>query len=69
MMLDEAWAVLKKLSPREQELLAEAVLDYVARRPNFGLTDGQVAIVEARLREMDPKTVTVGELRARLLGS
>lgn len=67
--IDEAWAVLKNLSPREQELAAEAILDFAANASEFALTDEQVAEVNRRLQEADPKTVDSAELRARLLGS
>jgi hypothetical protein len=65
--IDEAWAVLKKLSPREQELAAEAILDFAANASEFVLTDEQVAEVNRRLQETDPKTIDPAELRARLL--
>lgn len=67
--IDEAWAVLKKLSPREQELAAEAILDFAANASEFALTDEQVAEVNRRLQETDPKTIDPAELRERLLGS
>ncbi len=67
--IDDAWAALKKLSPNEQDLAAEAILDYADRAQDFGLSDEQVAEVKSRMRETDPKTITVGELRSRILGS
>jgi hypothetical protein len=67
--IDDAWAALKKLSPDEQDLAAEAILDYADRTQDFGLSDEQVAEVKSRMQEADPKTITVGELRSRILGS
>jgi putative addiction module component (TIGR02574 family) len=64
--IEDAWAVLKTLSPREQELAAEAILDYVAGANGLELSAQQAAEVERRLRDHAAKTVTPVELRSRL---
>jgi putative addiction module component (TIGR02574 family) len=64
--IEEAWAVLKTLSPREQELAAEAILDYAAGASGLQLSSEQAAEVERRLRDSDGKAVTAAELRSRL---
>jgi putative addiction module component (TIGR02574 family) len=66
--IEDAWAVLQKLSPREQELAAEAILDYAAGASRLELSSKQAAEVERRLRDPDAKTVTPAELPSRLHG-
>ena len=67
--IDDAWAVLKKLSPHEQEVAAEAILDYAARDDGIHLSDEQVAEVRRRLSDTSEATLTPSELRARLTES
>jgi putative addiction module component (TIGR02574 family) len=64
--IEDAWAVLKTLSPREQELAAEAILDFASGASGLELSSEQAAEVERRLRDADAKAVTAAELRARL---
>ena len=64
--IDDAWAVLKTLSPREQELAAEAILDYAAGANGLELSTDQAAEVQRRIDDQDAKAMTTAELRARL---
>jgi putative addiction module component (TIGR02574 family) len=63
--IDEAWQVLKKLPPKDQERMAEVILGYYASQTSdLHLTDEQVAEVEARMRDRDAPTLTIEEVRA-----
>jgi hypothetical protein len=62
--LDTAWAVLKTLSPREQDIAADAILDYASVAP--GLSDVQAEEIERRLRDEGESTLTPAELRSRI---
>lgn len=64
--IDNAWAALKSLSLREQEIAAEAILDYasVANAPE--LSDEQAREVERRLCDSEESTISPAELRSRL---
>lgn len=64
--IDNAWAVLKTLSPREQETAADAILDYASAADGPGLTDEQAREVELRLGEAGANTITAAELRSRI---
>ena len=64
--IEDAWAVLKTLSPREQELAAEAILDFASGASGLELSSERAAEVDRRLRDADAKAVTAAELRARL---
>jgi putative addiction module component (TIGR02574 family) len=65
--IDEAWAALRKLPVREQERLAEAILDFAAGSGDtYVLTDEQAAEVERRLADPNPKYLSMPEARARL---
>jgi len=64
--IEHAWAVLKKLTAREQEIAADAILDYAASRGEPELSDEQAREVERRLADPHPRTVTITELRARV---
>lgn len=64
--IEDAWAVLQKLSPREQELAAEAILDYAAGASGLEFSSEQAAEVERRLRDARAKSVTALELRSGL---
>ena len=65
--IDDAWTVLKKLSPREQEIAADAILDYAAQDTGLHLSDEQAAEVRRRLEDTHAATMTVAELRSRLM--
>jgi hypothetical protein len=67
--IEDAWAVLKTLTPREQELAAEAILDYAAGASGFALSANQAAEVEWRLRDTDAKSMAATELRLRVRGA
>ena len=64
--IDQAWTELLKLPEAEQEVAADAILDYASGGHGISLSDEQVAEVERRLAEPDPKTLTITEFRARL---
>ena len=64
--VEQAWAELLKLPEDEQEVAADAILDYASGSRGIALTDEQVAEVRRRLAEPDPKTLTITEFRARL---
>jgi putative addiction module component (TIGR02574 family) len=64
--IEQAWAELMKLPDEEQDVAAEAILDYASGARGITLSDEQVAEVERRLAEPDPKTLTISEFRARL---
>lgn len=61
-----AWSVLQSLPPREQDVAAEAILDYAAALAAPGLSDVQAQEIERRLRDTDESTLTPAELRARI---
>jgi TRAP-type C4-dicarboxylate transport system substrate-binding protein len=67
--LNDALAVLRKLSPEEQELAAEAILDYAERNSDLRLTDEQAEDVRRRLRDEGEETLTPAEARRMILGS
>ena len=62
----QAWAELQKLPADEQDVAADAILDYAAGHRGVELSDEQVAEVERRLAEPNPKALTITEFRARL---
>jgi hypothetical protein len=64
--IEQAWAELLKLPEDEQEVAADAILDYASGSCGIALTDEQVAEVTRRMAEPNPKTVTITEFRARL---
>jgi len=55
-----------KLPDEEQEVAADAILDYAARGRGISLSDEQVAEVQRRLAEPNPKALTITKFRARL---
>lgn len=61
--IDEAWTALKKLPPKEQERLAEAILDLAAHADDLQLDDEQVAEIDRRVRDTDAKTLSLDEFR------
>jgi putative addiction module component (TIGR02574 family) len=64
--IDNAWAVLKQLPPREQEYAADAILDYAAAADGPTLSDAQAQEVERRLADPEAETITAAELRSRI---
>ena len=66
--LEAAMAELEKLPPGEQEVAAQAILDFAARGGRAELTEAQAAEVRRRMAEPEPKFLTLAEVRARLLG-
>ena len=64
--IEQAWTELLKLPEDEQEVAAEAILDYASGNRGIALSDEQVAEVNRRLAETNPKTLTTTEFRARL---
>jgi putative addiction module component (TIGR02574 family) len=64
--VEQALAELMKLPEEEQEVAADAILDYAAGGRGLELSDEQVAEVERRLAEADPQVLTISEVRARL---
>jgi len=67
--IDDAWVALKRLSPHEQEIAADAILDYAAQDTALHLSDEQEDEVRRRLEDTQAATVTPAELRRRLMGS
>jgi len=63
----EAIAELVKLPIAEQELAAEAILDFAHRGGRSELSEEQAEEVRRRLAEPNPKFLTLVEVRARLL--
>ena len=64
--IEQAWTELLKLPQDEQEVAADAILDYASGGRGISLSDEQVAEVNRRLAEPNPKTLTITEFRARL---
>ena len=64
--MDQALAELSKLPVPEQELVAEAILNFVARDRRLTLTDEQAAEVRRRLSEAEPITLGLATVRDRL---
>ena len=64
--IEQAWAELMKLPGEEQEVAADAILDYASGARGVELSDDQVAEVQRRLADPNPKTLTITEFRARL---
>ncbi|MEI9929736.1 MAG: hypothetical protein WDM89_04005 [Rhizomicrobium sp.] len=67
--INDALAVLRKLSSEEQELAADAILDYAARNSDLRLTDEQAQDVRRRLSDESEETLTPAEARRMILGS
>jgi len=64
--IDNAFAVLKTLSARQQDIAADAILDYAAAGDGPVLSDGQAREIERRLENDGGKTLTPTELRLRI---
>jgi hypothetical protein len=67
--VQEALAELEKLPENEQEVVAEAILDFAARGGRVELSEDQANEVRRRLADPNPKFLTLAEARARLLGA
>jgi hypothetical protein len=65
--IKEAIAELEKLPAEEQELAAEAILDFAERHKTRELSEEQAAEVRRRQAERDPKFLPLAEARGRLL--
>jgi hypothetical protein len=64
--IDTAWAALQMLSPREQEIAADAILDYAAAADGTELSAEQAREVARRLQDAGAATITPAELRSRI---
>ena len=64
--IKKAMAELEKLSPDDQDLAADALMDFAQRGRQPQLTADQVKDVEARLADPKPTFITLAEARARL---
>ena len=64
--IERAWTELLKLPQEEQDVAADAILDYTSGGRGVSLSDDQVAEVNRRLAEPSPKTLTITQFRARL---
>lgn len=62
--IDNAWAILQRLTPREQDIAADAILDYAAAGPQ--LSDEAARVVEQRLADPGAATLSPAELRSRI---
>lgn len=60
-----AWSALMRLTEGQQELAAEAILDFAQNGVGPALTAEHIAEVERRLADPEPKFLTLGEVRAR----
>ena len=67
-LLDQALERLRELPEIDQDLAAVELMNFVNQfdMPRIQLSDEQVAEVERRLAKKDPKTLTMGQLDARL---
>jgi hypothetical protein len=63
--VQEALAELEKLPENEQEVAAEAILDFAARGGRVEFSEDQANEVRRRLAEPNPKFLTLAEARAR----
>ena len=64
--IEKAWAELMKLPDGEQDVAAEAILDYTSGAHRIELSNEQATEVEWRLGEGEPASLTIAEFRARL---
>ena len=67
--VSEAIRELSQLSAAEQELAADAILDFAHRSGRPALTDEQADEVRRRLADPVPKFITLAEARARLIAT
>ncbi len=61
--IDEAFQVLKQLSPDEQDRAADLMLAFAAQQSNLSLSEEQLADLEQRLSEENPKMLSMDEVR------
>lgn len=64
--LETAIKALSNLPNDEQEMAAQAIIDYASHDGGIHLTDEQVAEVNRRLKNPHRKHLTVAEVRNRL---
>jgi hypothetical protein len=64
--IEQAWTELLKLPEDEQEVAADAILDYASGGRGISLSDEQVAEVEPPSVRAEPKILTITEFGARL---
>lgn len=64
--IDAAWVVLKSLPPREQEIVADAIIEFAAADHGLALSDIQVEEVRRRLSEKSPKVLSKEEVQRRI---
>ena len=64
--IDEAWSALKSLPESDQEILAQAILDFAAGDQELRLTDEQAAEIGKRIAEKNPATMTLEEFQVRV---
>lgn len=64
--LETAIKALSNLPNDEQEIAAQAIIDYASHDGGVHLTDEQVAEVNRRLKNPHRKHLTVSEVRTRL---
>ena len=65
-LLEQALVEVKKLPASEQDAAAGALIEYLARRQNSGLTDEQRAEVRRRLADPNRVLVPAEEVWKRL---
>jgi hypothetical protein len=61
--IEQAWVELQKLPESEQDIAAAAILDFAARDRDLELSDEQVAEVERRMADPNPKYLTLAQVR------
>jgi len=65
--LDIAIAELTKLPADEQDIAAQAILDFVGDGGRPELSDAQADEVRRRMADPEPRFLTLAEARARLV--
>jgi hypothetical protein len=65
-LLEKAIEEARRLSEVDQDIAAVEIMRIVAAADDLQLTDEQVKEVQRRLKEKNPKTLTMGQLDARL---
>lgn len=63
--IEQAWTKLEKLPKADQDIAAEAILDYAAGNGMLRLSPDQVAEVERRLSDPDPRSLPLSEAQKR----
>jgi hypothetical protein len=65
--VEEAIEVLQNLPADKAQMFADAIIDAATpRAEDMQLSDEQVAEIERRMREPDPRFITLAEAQARL---